>query len=190
MAISNVPLRTNPKLFDRVIQDLQQGLADNLSWLDYSFGRAERLIKDIEGRRIYTPNVYVGDNDYELVLPDTVKFGNYAFWVLDEPREVVNESPIEIRLTVPASLIIWVDMRKVGQETDERNTEAVIEQVMMTLKQIRIYKGAFTVGRIYEKAENVFAGFTLDEVQNQFMMAPYYGWRFYGDMMIKNDCIL
>lgn len=190
MAISNLPLRSNPKLFDRVIQDIQQGLKDGLSWLDYSFGRAERLIKVVDGRRLYTPNVYTGDGNYELVLPDSVKFGNYAFWTVDEPKEVINESPIEVKMRANASLIIWVDMRKVGDDTDERNTEAVMEQVMMTLKEIRIFKGTFKIERVYEKAENVFEGFSLDEVQNQFMMSPYYGWRFYGEMTITNDCIL
>ena len=80
-------------------------------------------------------------------------------------------------------------MRKVSDD-DERNTEAVKEEILLALEDITLRKGRFTVTRIYERAENVFAGFTLDEVDNQFMMSPYAGWRFYGEMMITNDCVL
>jgi hypothetical protein len=45
------------------------------------------------------------------------------------------------------------------------------------------------VSRIYERAENVFRGYTMDEVDNQFLMSPFAGWRFDGLLTIKNDCI-
>lgn len=190
MAISNLPLRSNPRLFDEVIQDLQQGLKSQLSWLDYSFGRSERLVKEINGQRIYTPNVYVGKNNYEVVLPDTVKFGNYSFFVMEEPQEVSKPMQMEVHVTSPFSLIVWVDMRKVGLSSDERNTEAIKEEILLAVQQTLLQRGRVEITRIYERAENVFAGFTLDENQNQFMMSPYYGWRFYGEMTIYNDCII
>lgn len=190
MAVDRVPMRQNPKLFDRVIQDIQRGLADRLPWLDYSFGRAERLVKEIDGRRYYTPNVYTGRGDYELVLPDSVKFGNYSFFVLDEPQDVTHPTQQEVQISTPFSLIVWVDMRKVGDEYRERNTESVKEDILLALQDIHIRKGWISVSRIYERAENVFAGFTLDEVQNQFMMAPYAGFRFYGQMTTTNDCMI
>lgn len=190
MAISHLPLRQHPRLFDEVIQDLQQGLKSQLSWLDYSFGRSERLVKAINGQRYFTPNVYVGNENYEVVLPDTVKLGNYSFFVMDEPQDVSRPIQTEVHLKSPFSLIVWVDMRKVGLNYDERNTEAIKEEILLAVQQSWIKRGRVEITKIYERAENVFAGFTLDETQNQFMMAPYYGWRFYGEMIINNDCIL
>ena len=190
MAISRVPLRQNPKLFDRPIGQLQQGLADRLGWLDYSFGRAERLAKVIDGRRYYTPNVYVGRNDYEVIMPDTIKFGNYSFFVLDEPQEVNHPMQEQVHVSAPFSLIVWVDMRKVGDEVDERNTEAVKESVLMAIGDIHLQRGRVTIERIYERAENVWQGFTQDETQNQFMMSPYAGFRFTGVITTVNDCVL
>lgn len=187
--IERVPLRQNPKLFDRVIGELQQGLKSRLAWLEYSLGRAERLVKTIQGVRVYSPNVYVGRDNYELVTPDTVKIGNYSFFVMEEPQEVSSLLHDNVRIKAPFSLIVWVDMRKVSDD-DERNTEAVKEEILLALEDITLRKGRFTVTRIYERAENVFAGFTLDEVDNQFMMSPYAGWRFYGEMTITNDCVL
>ena len=51
--MERVPIPKNPELFDRVISDIQKGLADNLPWLDHSFGRAERLVKSINGKKYY-----------------------------------------------------------------------------------------------------------------------------------------
>ena len=189
MAVDRVPLRKSPKLFDRVIGELQQGLKSRLSWLDYSFGRAERLVKTVNGVRVYSPNVYVGNNDYELITPDTVRIGNYSFFVMDEPQDVASPTHDNVRIKSPFSLVVWVDMRKVSDD-DERNTEAVKEEVLLALGNITLRKGRFEVTRIYERAENVFAGFTLDEVDNQYMMAPYYGVRIQGIMTIINDCVL
>lgn len=189
MVADRVPMMRNPKLFDRIIGELQQGLKERLGWLDYSFGRAERLVKTIDGRRYYTPNVYIGRGNYENVLPDAVKIGNYSFFVLDEPQEVQHPMQQQVRIRSPFSLVVWVDMRKAESE-DERNTEAVKEEILLALNDILLHKGGIVINKIYERAENVFAGFTLDEVDNQFMMSPFAGWRFTGEMWIENDCAL
>ena len=187
MAVDRVPLRKNPKLFDRVIGELQQGLKSRLSWLDYSFGRAERLVKTVNGVRVYSPNVYVGNNDYELITPDTVRIGNYSFFVMDEPQDVASPTHDNVRIRSPFSMIVWVDMRKVSDD-DERNTEAVKEEILLALEDIILRKGRFEVTRIYERAENVFAGFSLDEIDNQFLMSPYAGFRLQGEILTIEEC--
>lgn len=84
--MERVPIPKNPELFDRVISDIQKGLADNLPWLDHSFGRAERLVKSINGKKYYTPDVYAGGNDYILIAPDDKVLGNFSFFVIDDGR--------------------------------------------------------------------------------------------------------
>lgn len=186
--MERVPIKANPQLFDKVIANLQQGLADNLAWLDYSFGKAERLIKVIQGKRYYTPNIYIGNNDYMLIAPDS-NIGNYSFFVLDDPQQVDWEVGDTSVIKVPFSLIVWVDMRTIDSR-DERNTESVKQQILRALNGgIWLRHGSIKINRIYERAENVFSGFTLDEVDNQFLMQPYCGWRFTGIMQIKDDCI-
>jgi hypothetical protein len=48
--------------------------------------------------------------------------------------------------------------------------------------------GTFTINRVYEKAENIFQGFTLAEVDNQYLMHPYCGWRFVGEIRVEDIC--
>ena len=39
-------------------------------------------------------------------------------------------------------------------------------------------------------AENVFKGFSTDEIDNQYLMQPYCGFRFAGKIEIEEDCEL
>ena len=72
---------------------------------------------------------------------------------------------------------------------DERNTESVKQQILSILNgQLWIKHGRIRINRIYEKAENIFKGFTLDEIDNQFLMQPYCGWRFEGVLEAFTDC--
>lgn len=185
--MKRVPLMNNPKLLDVLIGELQQGLADKLPWLDHAFGRAERLIKIINGKRYYTPNVYTGGNDYELIAPDS-GFGNYCFFDVSEPQDVeFSVGDLNI-IESPFSVIFWVDMRTLENE-DQRNREAVKQQILRVLnRQIFPRHGWFWINRIYENAENVFRGYTLEEVDNQFLMHPFAGWRFEGRLRIKDIC--
>ena len=84
--------------------------------------------------------------------------------------------------------ILWVDMRKVGASYDDRNTELLKEDVLKVIRTAWLKKGSVTLERIYERAENVFQGFSLDEVDNQFLMAPYWGMRVTGEIVVDEDC--
>ena len=180
MAIERVyKQQVSPKLFDRIIQNLQDGLA-GLSWLDHIFGRCERLVKEVEGHRYFTPNVYMGGEEYELLTPDNTDLGNYCFFVMEEPQKVTYSVGVQSHLRSPFSLIVWVDMRTVGAAYDDRNTESLKEAVLKAVRRSWVKQGAVILDRVYERAENVFQGFTLDEVDNQYLMPPDWGMRVTG----------
>lgn len=185
-----LPRITTPYLFDKVIRELQQALKDGLPWLENSFGRVERRVTEVNDRRLYVPAIYEQDGMYGVMLPDD-RLGCYSFFVMHEPQEVLNRMQTEVRIKSPFSLIVWVDMRRVEKKMrmpDERNTEYIKEQVLSVLETASKRKGHISINRIYERAENVFDGFSLDEVKNQFLMSPFAGFRFYGEMIVTNDC--
>lgn len=178
---------TRAYLFDRVIQDLQDALS-SLSWLSHVFGRSERLVQLKDGVRKYSPNVYQGKGEYISLLPDNTKLGNYCFFVMEDPQTVSVPMQLQNRLRSPFSLIVWVDMRTVGATYDDRNTEQLKEQVLKTVRRAWLKQGAVTVTRVYERAENVFQGYSLDEVDNQYLMAPFAGFRLTGEMYVDEEC--
>ena len=141
-----------------------------------------------DGMRYYTPNVYYGRDEYIGLLPDNRDLGNYCFFVMEEPQTVSYPMGIQNRVRAPFSLIVWVDMRTVGATYDDRNTEQLKEQVLKTIKRGWIKHGAVTVEKVYERAENVFQGYSLDEVDNQYLMSPFAGFRLTGEMQINEEC--
>lgn len=189
MAIDRIPIKENPQLFDKVIAEIQRGLADNLGWLNHSFGRAERLVKMVGTKRVYTPNVYVSGNDYLPLSPDST-LGNFSFFVLDDPQKVDWQPGIQGSYNVPFSLIVWFDMRTITDDVNNRDTEAVKAKILHILNGgFRMRYGRITINRIYERAENIYNGFSLDEVENQFLMHPYAGFRFTGEMFVEQPCL-
>lgn len=180
--------RSHPAMFDRVIGYVEEGLAEHIPWLDTIYGRCERLVKIIDGRKYFTPNWYDGKGEYTMLTPDQ-GLGNYCFFVLDDPQRMMWEVDARVMMRSPFSLIVWVDMRTVD-EFDERNTEKVKEDVLRVLNgHAWIREGRVRVSRVYERDENVFQGFTMDEVDNQYMMSPFAAFRFEGELQINSDCV-
>ncbi len=180
---------TRAYLFDRVIQGLQDALGE-LSWLNHIFGRSERLVKMVEGRKYFTPNVYRKNGEYISLIPDNTELGNYSFFVLSEPQQVSVPMGRQNRVKAPFSLIVWVDTRTIDlwEEKDTRNTEYLKEQLLKTIQRAWKRHGSVTVDRVYQLAENVFDGYTLDEVDNQYLMAPFAGFRLTGEMIVDEEC--
>lgn len=174
-------------LFDKVIQDLQDALG-GIGWLSHIFGRAERLVKRAEGRNYYTPNVYLGKDEYYSLLPDNRALGNYAFFVMEEPQMVSPFANRQKRVKGAFSLIVWVDMRTLGESRDDRNTEKIKDTLLKAVSTAWLKHGEVSISRIYERAENVFAGFSLDEIDNQFLMSPYAGFRLQGEILTIEEC--
>lgn len=174
-----------PELLDRAILNIQQRLAGSVEWLDRVFGRAERLVRmTASGRRYFTPNVYAGGNDYIEVSPDS-QIGNFAFFWIDDPQSVRRPSGGVVALRCTASLIVWFDFRRVL--SSGRNKEQVKRQLLDVLNG-GLRRGRFTVERVYELAENIYHGFSLDEIDNQFLMHPFGGFRFEGILEIEENC--
>jgi len=187
--MERIPIKQNPKLFDKAFAGMQLGMGEHLLWLDHIFGKAERLVKVVNGRKYYTPNVFVGGNEYEDITPDATNLGNYSFFVLDEPQELSHDVGDRTHIHAPFSLIVWCDLRNLPSAYEERNTEALKQEILQCMNDhIWMRHGHFRLNRIYEKAENVFKGFTLDEIDNQFLMQPYCGWRFEGEISIATEC--
>ena len=103
---TRAPIIKAPELLDVVINNIQTGLTENLGWLDKAFGRAERLVKyGANQKKIYTPNIYIGGNEYQEVTPDA-GIGNFSFFWIDDPQAVDWTPKQSIGLKSPFSLIV------------------------------------------------------------------------------------
>lgn len=185
----SAPVRQNPELLDRVFGEIQRGLIDNINWLDKAFGKAERLVKIApNGRKYYTPNVYAGGNEYLDVSPDS-GIGNFSFFWVDDPQAVEWTPNVSVGIKTDFALIFWFDYRKIYNNVNTRNKEALKKQILDVLNGgYHLRAGHIEIERIYELAENIYNEFSLDEVDNQFLMHPYGGFRFEGSLTIQESC--
>ena len=191
----NAPVIPNAVMLDAVIGEIQQGLVNNLTWLDAAFGRAQRLIKNIEGKRIVTPNVYCGGwnghgpNDYIEVSPDA-KIGNFSYFEVDDPQ-TIDPGPWARQIKAPFSLIVWFDLTRVYGSRTNRNTEKIKSDILHILNgraDWHLTNGRIVINKIYERAENIYKGYTLSEIDNQFLMHPFAGLRFEGLLEFDELC--
>ena len=181
---------TRPELLGIVIEEIRQALQGGIPWLDNAFGRAERLVRhDPSGRRVYSPAVHKGDgNEYRYLTPDGGD-GNFCFFWIADPQQVEWVPRQSVGLSAPFSLIFWWDYRRIYGDASTRDPEPLKKQVLDLLNGgFWLRSGSVKVGRIYELAENIYQGFTLDEVDNQFLMHPYGGMRLEGTLFVKETC--
>lgn len=186
-------------MIDKAIGEIQQGLADGLGWLDAAFGRAQRLAKVLpNGKKIYTPNVYCGglqghgNNDYIEVSPDSYK-GNFCFFLTDDPQMLDWEQNAEMQQRVPFSIVFWFDLYRIFGKENNRNTEYLKAQILDILNGRSgwlMRSGSIKINKCYEQAQNIYRGFSIDECDNQFLMHPYAGFRFEGELRIETPCVL
>lgn len=196
MANNNAPIIEFPVMLDRIIGEIQTGLVENIPWLDVAFGRAQRLTKMMDGKRIITPNVFCGgwnghgENDYIEVSPDS-KIGNFSFFEIDDPQ-TIDAGPWAREIKAPFGLIVWFDLTRVYGVASNRDTERLKAQILHVLNGRdgwHLTAGRITINRIYERAENIYRGYTLSEIDNQFLMHPFAGFRFDGILEFPELCV-
>lgn len=179
--------RDNAVLLDAVIEEINEQMADNLPWLTNIFGKVERLIERVNGRNYYSANIHIKGNEYMRIAPDS-ELGNFTFFVADEPEYIEYNRYDQTHFRTPVSLVVWVDMRTIPSG-EERNIEGVKQEITRFLNGgLFLRSGRFFVTKIYNKAESIFEGFTLEEIDNQFLMQPYCGWRFEGEIELLDTC--
>ena len=196
MSDTNAPIIANAVMLDAIIGEIQQGLIDNITWLNAAFGRCQRLVKQINGKKIITPNVYCGGwnghgpNDYIEVSPDS-KIGNFSFFEVDDPQ-TIDSAPWGREIKAPFGLIVWFDLTRVYNSQTNRNTELLKAEILRVLNGRagwHLRNGRIVISQIYERAENIYKGYNLSEIDNQFLMHPFGGFRFEGILEFEELCV-
>lgn len=188
MNIPAAPKPTVPVLLDTVIGEVQDHLLNQLPWLDHAFGRVQRITKLQDGRGFTFPGVHIQDNEYINVLPDEA-YGNFCFFDLQDPYEVRANTRRLAGVSAEFALVFWLNLDNVLGDTPDRNTEAVKIEILKALTEtLHTKTGTVRVMQVYSHMPDVYRGFSVKEVDSQFLMHPYTGFRFVGDMKNLTGC--
>ena len=189
--MNNVPVNpqpTYPIFADRIIIQIQDFLLDKLIWLNRSFGRAQKLVTMKEKKKYIYPGIHIRNEKYINVFPDR-KLGNYSFFVIEDPQEVDFNRNQFNQIKLKYGLIFWLNLDDVFANTSERNTEAVKSHIIKLLtRDLRIVDARLSITQIYEEANNIYKGFNIEEIDSQFLMHPYAGFRFDGVLSFYEKC--
>lgn len=188
MNVPAVPKPENPAFVDKVIVQLQDTLKNKLPWLDHSFGRCQRLVKIKDKSQYNYPGVHISNGEYINVFPDE-KYKNFSFFIVEDPQNVDFRPHTTNNVRLKYAVVFWVNLDKIFANSTDRNTEALKAQIVKVLtRQTFLTFGRIDIRQIYEQAENIYKGFSIKEIDSQFLMQPYAGFRFEGEMMFTEDC--
>lgn len=198
----NIPAKDTPVMVDRVIQELQDKLKANLSWLDYAFGRAYRLTThEVNGEKFSYPACYMGNGEYMSMLPND-KLGNFSWFDIFDPQVLDTSVSTRPRLKLYGSLVFWYDQSKIYEDSSSLHTEEIKNEVvrLLTTPGLISYSGRISVENIYERFENIYKGYTIERIYNdsaftsgnsvdkRFFMYPYAGLRIEFNIITQELC--
>lgn len=167
--------------FDAAVESVRSGLSA-LTWLEKSFGRAfEFKEKRLEDKIVTVPKVFMGqtdlkDGEYLTVLPnDFLKAQSFIKALGPEEWTSFNRSDGSMK-TRKVSVIFWVNLKQIDVSKNYIFTDELKDQVEDILK-----RNPFTLSMdayYDERYEDIFQGYTIEEVNTQYLMYPYSGMRF------------
>lgn len=202
--VIKIPMKKNPVLLDKIIQDIQTKLKEKLTWLDYAFGRAYKLVQhqDNGGKFIY-PAAYIGNSDYISLLPDD-NYGNFCWFDIYDSQKVINVVQSTPQFTINGAIIFWFNLDSIFSDNDAMYTEEIKDEIIRVLSTPGIVKqtGKLVINEIYERFENIYSGYSIEKIYNSyqysgqdiqsldkmFFMHPYSGLRFEFTITTRELC--
>ena len=195
-------MKSDPKLFEAVVQQMQVALGDGLTWLDHVFGKAERVEQNISELRqyyqkhmhdepFYTPAVYVGGGKYERIVPDKQDWGNYAFFYMERRQDLGDQTRVMpyFRLNGEVNLVVWGDSRTIERE-DDRNIESIKSEILQVLGGMMIKDAVVRWTEVYENSEEVWREYSIREAVGKLTLHPYFAFRFVGEIECYSGCVV
>lgn len=193
MATPKTPTPDTLKMHDLVFNQFNQKLVVQLPWLDYAFGQCQILTKQSGDKIIKYPGVYAGQNiegEYLNALPNE-ELGNTSFFIVKDPINVETRTAgMKGQIKSRFGLIMWFNLKQVlSSQTEYRNLDLAIANIMEAIRiSNRGWAGEIRVTDIYKRAENIYKEFSYREVDEQFLMMPFAGLRFEGEMKFFETC--
>ena len=185
-------------LIDDVLSTINGTLLANLSWLDNSYGKIQRIRKKdkASGKERVFPGVYVGGStdDYISVLPDEI-LGNYSFFEVKDPAQYENNNRI-LTVSFEFKLCFWFHWPDLYADYRSRSIEEVKAQVLNVLTASQFTR-SLSVFNVWEDADYIFQNFTNQgyitaydhkQLKSQFLMKPFGGLAISGAIKSMPTC--
>lgn len=196
--------KENPVLLDKVIQDIQESLKTKLTWLNYAFGRAYKLVEhQTEGDKFIYPAAYIGNSEYVSLLPND-NFGNFCWFDIYDPQEIQQVVQSTPQFTFKGAIVFWFNLDSIFADSEYMYVEEIKDEIVRVLTTPGLIKqtGRLSINKIYERFENIYKGYSIEKIYNsyvykgqniqsidkQYFMHPYAGIRVEFEMTTRELC--
>jgi len=171
------------------INEINTKLLSKITWLDSIYGISERRQDTNENNIIY-PAIYIGNNEYQSLIPNT-DLGNFSFFHLYDPQRITDVN-CKANISVDFSLIIWYDLSKIFTDIDTLHIDELESDILTVLLTKGLLKfTTIKILNIYMDFKNVYKDYNFDMgniANKQYFTHPYYAIRIYGTIKTNNIC--
>lgn len=151
-----------------LLNSINDILKSKLTWLDNAFGQAFRLI-DSNGDY---PAAHDQRKEYIRLFPNDI-LGNYSFFEVSDPI-IYERNAVKFK----ASLIFWLNVENVyGPIGADTFIDTIREDIISALDNRLYLQANIHILGIYEQPESIFRGYSLSQLDTQYLMLPYHGYR-------------
>ena len=177
------------KGLDKKIQEIQI-LLSGLSWLDKSFGLADRIVELKDNSPYIYPATFETNTIDPVPLMPCDTWGAYCFWTGGDSEFDFNidfppKNPI---ITVSVSCIFYINVRGVDSSTNYKETKTKLrEDIFNFFNTVQVNKLVATTF-IEDDITKVFAGFSIEQVENKFKMYPRWACKMDLELSYRDDC--
>lgn len=182
---------SDPQLIDNTLAGVNTALLSGLTWLDNAYGKAQRLVENFEGRNQFYPAVPVQSSlnrEYLKLFPDD-KLGNFVFWDVRDPERSETFPGEYYYSNVRAGLVVWGNLEKVYPTTFQtKSVENVKREVLDKLTTMFVLGGHIKHVETVHRVENIYPSYNHNEIDSQFLMLPYFGFRVECEIRIRVVC--
>jgi hypothetical protein len=188
-----VPTFTGLKGLELRIQNLQTYLSDNITWIEYFFGLADRLTRQSGEDTVVFPAAWIENKtDPFDCLPSDVY--NFCFWTAEDVAEIEYADEFAIRkdnlVTQDVSVIFFVNLKDISSTVSYNVTRSACRNELMNV--LNSVKGIDAFFRVEEYIENdieeIYSGFSFEAIDNNKKELPFWAIRINGKLSYRPDC--
>lgn len=188
-----VPTFTGLKNIDLRLQNMAAYIGADITWLDYSFGLADRITQQRDEPYTF-PAAWMSNtiDPFDCMPNDQY---TYSFWLasdltsLEYPDEYsVNKVPL---IQQDVSVVFFVDLRHVSKSSSYNITRSQCRQdIMDSLNAMSGVGANFTpTGYIENDMADIYDGFSIEAIDNQKKELPFWAIRVNGTLSFRPDCV-
>lgn len=177
---------------DYAILDLQTKLRTELNWLSHAYGRAYRIDKQGEEKRLVLPEVYIGNTDGKYTLlpttPDNDKKA-VSYFVVEKEKQVKYEPNGSNYLSWNVGAIFWANLEEINLDLakNEDFTQVLIKEVRNVITNKLLGVGyRCEIVEVQREVNEIFKEFTLQD--RRYVVMPFTAFRFNLVITLREEC--